>query len=206
MNELTRQRDRRMTVREVAEALGISDDKAYRSAKELFPDLFQTGKTTYLTEAQATALKLNLRKTAEVIAAPKTALEKALLVRQALLIQQETIAELEVENAELRAKNAEMKPKAETLDKITATKSDISVRELAAILAMPRLGQNNLFQKLREDGYIDGYNRPYRQHIESGIMYEKEYYVPGLDATKRQLRITQKGVACFARKYGKATA
>jgi hypothetical protein len=33
-------------------------------------------------------------------------------------------------------------------------------------------------------------------------MYEKEYYVPQLDATKTQLRITQKGVAYFARKYG----
>jgi phage antirepressor YoqD-like protein len=86
-------------------------------------------------------------------------------------------------------------PKAEVLDKITATNSDISVRELAAILAIPHLVQNNFFELLRTDGYIDGYNRPYRQHIEAGLMYEKEYYVPQLDATKRQLRITQKGVA-----------
>jgi anti-repressor protein len=100
------------------------------------------------------------------------------------------------------ARIAELEPKAEVLDKITATASDISVRELAAVLALPQLGQNNLFQKLRNDGYIDGYNRPYRKYIESGIMYEKEYYVPQLDATKTQLRITQKGVAYFARKYG----
>jgi phage antirepressor YoqD-like protein len=87
------------------------------------------------------------------------------------------------------------------LDKITATNNDISVRELAAVLAIPHLGQNNLFQKLREDGYIDGFNRPYRQYIESGLMYEKEYYVPQLEATKHQLRITQKGVAYFAKRY-----
>jgi hypothetical protein len=35
-------------------------------------------------------------------------------------------------------------------------------------------------------------------------MYEKEYYVPQLEATKRQLRITQKGVAYFAGKFGEA--
>jgi anti-repressor protein len=96
-----------------------------------------------------------------------------------------------------------LKPKAETLDKITATESDVSIRELAAILAVAHLGQNNLFKKLQQDGYIDGFKRPYRQYIEEGLMYEKEYYVPQLDATKQQLRITQKGVAYFARKYNK---
>jgi phage antirepressor YoqD-like protein len=80
------------------------------------------------------------------------------------------------------------------------------VRELAAILAAPRLGQNNLFQKLREDGCIDGRSRPYRQHIESGLTYEKECYVPQLDATKRRLRITQKGAAHLAKKYCGALA
>jgi anti-repressor protein len=99
------------------------------------------------------------------------------------------------------ARIAELEPKAEVLDKITATDSDISVRELAAILAVPHLGQKKLFERLRKDGYIDGFNRPYRQYIESGIMYEKEYYIPQLDETKRQLRITQKGVVYFTRKY-----
>jgi anti-repressor protein len=105
-----------------------------------------------------------------------------------------------------RQEIAILKPKAETLDKITATDNDVSVRELASILAIPHLGQNNLFERLRNDGYIDGFNHPYRQHIESGIMYEKEYYVPQLDATKQQLRITQKGVAYFAGKYVRITA
>jgi phage antirepressor YoqD-like protein len=116
------------------------------------------------------------------------------------------IAMLEAENAAQAGRLAIAEPKAETLDKITATDSDVSVRELAAVLAVPHLGQNNLFQKLRADGYIDGLNRPYRQYVEGGLMYEKEYYVPQLDATKQQLRITQKGVAYFAKKYGGASA
>jgi phage antirepressor YoqD-like protein len=125
--------------------------------------------------------------------------------------QIETEMQEEIEEQKARAERAENKlaiaaPKAETLDKITATASDISVRELAAILHISHLGQNKLFQKLREDGYIDGFNRPYRQYIEAGLMYEKEYYVPQLDATKQQLRITQKGVAHFAKKYGRASA
>jgi phage antirepressor YoqD-like protein len=130
---------------------------------------------------------------------PKTDLEKELIVQQALVYQQEKIKNM-------RERLAIAEPKAEILDKITATNNDISVRELAAILAVPHLGQNNLFDRLREDGYIDGYKRPYRQYIESGLMYEKEYYVPQLDAAKQQLRITQKGVAYFTRKYGRVSA
>jgi phage antirepressor YoqD-like protein len=202
MTELAVNGDRRMTVREVADALGVDPRTIQLKVKELFPEIVEERKTTLLDESQVTAVKIACEKKFAV----QTRLEKALLVRQALLIQQEAIAELEVENAELRAENAELKPKAETLDKMTATDNDISVRELAAILAVPHLGQNNLFERLRTDGYIDSLNRPYRQYIEAGLMYEKEYYVPQMDATKRQLRITQKGAAHFAAKYAPCRA
>jgi phage antirepressor YoqD-like protein len=204
MNGITNQGDRQMTVREVAEVLGTSPETVRANEKALYPDLFVNGVTTYLNEEQATAIKLkiqghhNLQSNLEVQNI-KTDLEKALLIRQAMQFQQEIIESLQKENEA-------MKPKAETLDKITATNSDISVCELAAVLAIPNLGQNKFFDLLRQDGYIDGFNRPYRQYIESGIMYEKEYYVPQLDATKTQLRITQKGVAYFARKYGAKAA
>ena len=55
MKELVNTNDGRMTVREVADALGISPDTVYNSAKELFPDIFVPKKTTYLNEAQVWA-------------------------------------------------------------------------------------------------------------------------------------------------------
>jgi phage antirepressor YoqD-like protein len=201
MYEVTKQGDRRMTVREVAEALGVTEEAIKKHVRELYPDLMRNGVATYLSEVQITEIKRKMLPTTSVVGAI-TDLEAAeMLLKSAehFKVRFEQERELRIE-AEQRLSIAE--PKAETLDKITATKSDISVRELAAILAIPHLGQNNLFEKLREDGYIDGYNRPYRQYIEAGIMYEKEYYVPSLDAVKTQLRITQKGVAYFARKYG----
>lgn len=213
MTELAVSGDKRMTVKEVAEVLGVSIETVRSNGKYLFPDLFENGKITYLNEAQVTAVKLrivghhNLQSTLEVKTA-QTRLERNMIVLEAMKILQEDNEGLRKENEALRTENSEKaerllvaEPKAETLDKMTATDSDISVRELAAILAVPRLGQNNLFQKLRDDGYIDGLNRPYRKYIETGLIYEKEYYVPQLDATKRQLRITQKGVAHFAGKY-----
>jgi phage antirepressor YoqD-like protein len=210
MNSLTAQGGRRMTVKEVAGVLGVSEDTVLNSIKSLetqpeeirFEKIQGThgGKPYYaLSEAQVTAVKMNLRKNSQVAAMPKTELEKELIVQQALVYQQEKIKTL-------TDRLAIAEPKAEVLDKITATDSDISVRELAAILAVPNLGQKKLFERLRKDDYIDGYNHPYRQYIENGIMYEKEYYISQLDETKRQLRITQKGVAYFTRKYSMKAA
>jgi phage antirepressor YoqD-like protein len=216
MSDLARQGDRRMTVREVAGLLGVTDEAIKKHIRELSSqDNFgcigtvqgsHGGKPLYvLTEAQVTEIKRKMIPTTQVVGAI-TDLEAAeMLLKSAehfkTRFEQERQLRIETEN-----KLAIAEPKAEVLDRITATESDISVRELAAILAIPRLGQNNMFERLRKDGYIDGFNRPYRQYIESGIMYEKEYYVPQLEETKRQLRITQKGVAYFARKYGAKAA
>jgi hypothetical protein len=87
------------------------------------------GKPYYaLNEAQVTAVKMNLRKNSEVISQPKTELEKELIVQQALVCQQEKINTL-------TKRLAIAEPKAETLDRITATGSDISKERSAPVSA-----------------------------------------------------------------------
>jgi hypothetical protein len=105
MNDLTMQGDKRMTTGEIAGALGVSVDKITRSAKELFPNRLEQGKTTRWTEAEVTAIKYNLRKSAEVIGLPKTELEKELLIHQAMILQQEKIEGLKKENTLLKEGN-----------------------------------------------------------------------------------------------------
>jgi phage antirepressor YoqD-like protein len=209
-----------MTTKEVADSLGCAVKTVFENAKICLPDKrVENGKTTLWTENEVTILLEYLKQekasgrhsnlyiqSKGVETAKSLELEAALAAQKAIELQQMVIAKLKAENEAKRKRLEVAEPKAETLDKMTATASDISVRELAAILAVPHLGQNNLFQKLRDDGYIDGLNRPYWQYIEGGLMYEKEYYVPQLDATKRRLRITQKGVAHFVRKYAPRTA
>jgi hypothetical protein len=91
-----------MTTAQIAGAIGVSVDKIKRSAKELFPARIENGKTTHWTEAEVTAIKYNLRKNAQVMQAPKTRLEKELIIKQAMILQQEMIDELEKENAGLK--------------------------------------------------------------------------------------------------------
>jgi DNA-binding Lrp family transcriptional regulator len=109
-----------MTIREVAEVLGVAHDKITRKVRELFPELMQNGITTYLNEAQVTAVKLAITSqlaamvptqncvgqenemTTKVVSA-KTRLEKALIIQQAMRLQGELIQELKAENNRLAA-------------------------------------------------------------------------------------------------------
>jgi excisionase family DNA binding protein len=77
MNEPARQGDKRMTVREVAEVLGVSTDTIKNCIRDLFPDLMRNGRTTYLNEAQVTTVKMNLRKIHRLPPCQKRTLEKS---------------------------------------------------------------------------------------------------------------------------------
>jgi phage antirepressor YoqD-like protein len=217
-----------MTTKEVADALGVDKKTVLNHAERYLPNkVIEHGKMALWTEAEVTvilegvkaaqsggpgnaggAVKTSLHSTRTSL----TPILKAVRLtesimesyKELLVLKDEELVRMREENAQQAERLVIDSPKAEVLDKITATDSDISVRELASILAVPHLGQNNLFQRLRDNGYVDGLNHPYRRYVEEGLMYEKEYYVPQMEAVKRQLRITQKGVAHFAKKYGGA--
>ena len=66
MKELIEKDDKRMTVREVAAILGVSDEAIKKHIRELYPDLMQERVTTYLNEEQITAIKQRMRLTTKV--------------------------------------------------------------------------------------------------------------------------------------------
>jgi len=172
MNELANINDRRMKLSEVAEALGFSQDTIYNSAKELFPELFSRGKTAYLDEAQVTAVKMNLRKNSEVAMQPKTSLEKALLIKQAMQFQQEIIEGLQEENADLKAKIEADEDKVRLYKTCMESNGWQSISDVAKKLNRPGLGPNNLHKFLLREKVLfrnsRGYNVPYQGYIDRG--------------------------------------
>jgi phage antirepressor YoqD-like protein len=175
-----------MTVREAAEVLGVAHDKITRKVRELFPDLVQKGITTYLNEAQVTAVKMAItsqlaamiptqncvgreNEPAAKVVSAKTRLEKALLIQQAMRFQDEIIAEMEAENAALRAKSENGRPKVEFFDRAADSRDAVSLRDAASVLNMPGWGRNKIFALLRESGIIDGRNIPYREYQDRGL-------------------------------------
>jgi phage antirepressor YoqD-like protein len=172
MNELTKQGDKRMTVKKVAEVLGVSPDTILDSIKDIEAQSenirfgkvqgIHGGKPYYvLDETQVTAVKMNLRKNSQVAAMPKTDLEKELIIQQALVYQQEKI------NA-LADRLAIAEPKAEFFDQVADCRDALQMRDVAAALNIPDLGRNKIFELLRKKGVLDDRNIPYREYQDRG--------------------------------------
>ena len=79
----------KMTIKEMAGIMGISERNLRRYVSRCFPDLMQNGKITYLNEIQVTRLKLEIEKNPNLDAdvQVKTNLEKELIIQQALMFQ-----------------------------------------------------------------------------------------------------------------------
>lgn len=146
-----------MTIKEIAETLGKDESTIRKIGKQLFPESFQNGIKTELTEMQTTAIKLNLGNNSEL---PKTTLEKQLLIRQAMFLQDEMINEL-------RAQIADAQPKIEFFDSVTSSKDAIDMKDAAKVLNIG-IGRNTLFQKLRDLGILMENKTPYQTYIDRG--------------------------------------
>lgn len=94
-----------MTVKEVAEVLGVHPETIKVKIRELYPELMRTGVTTRLNEAQVTNIKLHLNSlqgepTKKFVGV--TNLEKQQTIALALQYAQDLIVELQVQNERLQ--------------------------------------------------------------------------------------------------------
>lgn len=107
----------------------------------------------------------------------------------------------------LAMRNAELAPKALFADSVANADNLILVRELAHILRQNGIdvGQNRLFEWLREDGYLEKRrNEPTQRSLDLGIMRVVEHTHTKPDGSTfvtRTPKITAKGQVYFVRKY-----
>ena len=188
-----------MTVKEVAEALDVSENTIRRSLNALFPDLAKNGKVTLLSEAQVTAVKLNLRKNAEVAKQPKTDLEMMIMVQQSMDYLREKVKTLEAENDAKERRLAIAEPKAAFTDLAMQSHDALYMNDAAKVL---KLGYGNitLFKKLREMKILMDDNVPYQEFIKRGYFKvdEKPLLIGDAIQIKRVTKVTQKGLAWLA--------
>lgn len=103
------------------------------------------------------------------------------------------------EAAERRA--AELTPAAEAWEDLANSRGDYAVREAAQILSrVPGLsiGQNQLFARLRDLGWVDKTGQPYQMHVNAGRLVRRttSYTHPHTlePVLSAQVRITPKGL------------
>jgi len=197
--------EKRMTVKEVAEVLGVSERVVQLSAKRLYPEEIRNGFTTYLTEAQATSIKLDLQRhhnlegTFEVVTTDIEMKQKAA----------EVMAWLMRDNEQLKAALAIAAPKAELADRIATADG---LKSLAEIGKINGIGPVKIFEVLSSRGIL--YRKlkswlPYQCYIDQGYFSVKEstYKVMGQDVLYSTTYVTGKGELWLARRlFSEATA
>lgn len=105
-----------------------------------------------------------------------------------------------IANRQLEIKDyliAEMKPKAAFYDVVADAKNAISMREAAKVIGIQGLGQNKLFQLLREKKLLMSDNQPYQEYINRGYFrtIEQSYTKPdGTVLVNIKTLVTQRGL------------
>lgn len=100
------------------------------------------------------------------------------------------------------AKIGELEGPASSWEKLASVEGDLSVKDAAHILTRDhgiKIGQNRLFQWMREKKWIDGFNRPYQHRVEQGLLTERirSFIIQrtnGEMLAPPQLRVTTKGL------------
>jgi len=202
MTDLALNGDRRMTVKEVADALGVDDSTITKRVKAIFPDIVRNGLTTYLTEPQVVAVKQSLLDNGHLgqlseVKNTTTELEMLLLDEKVSRWKSQKIAELSKQVDQQKIQIAELEPKAEFYDAVTGSADTIEIGEVAKILAIKNMGRNNLFQLLRDKAILMPNNQPYQKYIDCGYFrtIESRYTKPyGTTHINIKTVVYQKGI------------
>lgn len=171
---------------------------------------FIAHKLTGIKGTEFTAKYIDRFHTMEQIIADHIPQGKELLAL-AVLEAQKTINDLQASNTALIEDNERMKPKEIFSDAVTASKDSILVGDLAKILKQRGfdIGQNRLFQKLRDNGYLISrkglsWNMPTQRSMEMGLFEIEERAITNPDGTvkiRKTTKVTGKWQQYFINKF-----
>ena len=203
MNELVSQStEKTMTTKELAEVLGVDRSTITRAIQAVNSNLCSTakvkvenGKPTFLTEEQATAIKLEIQKhhnlQSRQIDTVSTETEENLIVMQAVAILQRKAKELEA-----RAAVAER-----VVHQITDGTGCYSMNQAAKALKLP-YGNIKLFERLRGEGILNLDNTPKQEQVNNGNFKVVVKYVKEKIGNKVVTLVTGKGLVYLAKRFG----
>ena len=163
----------KMTVKEVADAIGYEPETIRKKVKELFPEIVENGKPTMLNEKQVYDLKKSLLPRTPALKSgvenATTSLDIEEMTLKVLQYHMDKVVQLRAENEEQRKRIELDAPKVAFYDQVADSKDAIDMRSAAAVLNIPNMGRNNLFAKLRQLGILDAENSPYRKYQDAGF-------------------------------------
>ena len=133
------------------------------------------------------------------------------IMARALKIAENKLNILQLENTEQKKTIEEQKPKVLFANSVETSKNSILINELAKILRQNgiNIGQNRLFERLREEGYLSKrkgseWNTPTQKSMDLGLFEIKETSITkptGETFTNTTPKVTGKGQVYFINKF-----
>lgn len=213
-NEIFCGKETLMTVREIAEAMGVSSDTVKNCIRRIMPDKMRNGKTTYLNENEVACISRELKNNTKVIEQ---------LTYEAGSQVKNTVTDLEVlenaiksfsalkdlyerKEAEYKAVIAAQKPKVDYVDRYC---DSTNLEEIGHLGKVTKIGEQKIFKKLLDDGYIKvRYSTDGVKFYDPCFGYERYFetiYVPFIKGDKRfsrdKLMLKHDGFMYFRKRY-----
>lgn len=108
----------------------------------------------------------------------------------------------EEENVKKQQIIEEQRPKVEFFDAVADSKTAISMNEVAKVINIKGYGRNKLFEFLRNEKVLDGFNVPYQRYVDCGWfrVIEQKYMRNGEPQVSTKTLVYQKGVDAIRKK------
>lgn len=132
------------------------------------------------------------------------------VMNRALEYSRKQVKALMEEKQGLIEENKELKPKALFADAVSASNESILIGQLAKLIRQNgyEIGQNRLFEWMRENGYLikkgERYNQPTQKSMDLGLFEVKERTITNPDGSTRitlTTKVTGKGQVYFINKF-----
>ena len=170
--------EQKMTTMQVADALGVSTRTVRRHAADMGKT--ENGKQTFYDEKDVTIIKNRIERSGRtdldnVVQLPNVNTDLEMMVLDAKVSEWKT---RKIE--QLQKQLADAQPKIAFHDAVTGSKDTIDIGEAAKVLAIPGLGRNKLFERLRNEGILMQNNQPYQKYVDAGYFrtIESSYTTP----------------------------
>ena len=132
------------------------------------------------------------------------------VMNRALEYSRKQVKALMEEKQGLIEENKELKPKALFADAVSASNESILIGQLAKLIRQNgyEIGQNRLFEWMRDNGYLikkgERYNQPTQKSMDLGLFEVKERTISNPDGSTRitlTTKVTGKGQVYFINKF-----
>lgn len=207
------------TAHPVIDSLGRTQQKKFINESGLYSLIFGAAKQGNNPEIQKKAKQFKRWVTSEVLPAIRRhggyltpeKIEEVLLNPDVIIDLAQRLKQANEEKAKLAAQIKSDKPKVLFAEALETSGSSILIGELAKILKQNgvSIGQNRLFERLRQEGYLmktrdERWNDPTQKAMELGLFEIKKRTINSPDGSVRTVKttkVTAKGQIYFINKY-----